>query len=125
MLRQVLEDKEKEISDAKDQLCQVKEDAIWEYPDSDAYLTQLGGTYANVFYDYLHQVKASFPDLDLSPISIDAPAQTLIQPVHSKSTDELFTDDALVDEPRGDRDTAPVESQIKPIEDSTRQPNEV
>jgi len=36
MLRQVLEDKEKEISDAKDRLRQVKEDATREYRDFDA-----------------------------------------------------------------------------------------
>ena len=49
LLRQVLEDKEKEINDAKDRLRQVKEDALWEYCDSDAYLTKLGGTYAGGF----------------------------------------------------------------------------
>ena len=34
MLRKVLEDKEGEIKDAKDKLCQAKEDAIREYLDS-------------------------------------------------------------------------------------------
>ena len=31
-------DKEKEIKDAKDQLCQAKEAAVREYRDSDAFL---------------------------------------------------------------------------------------
>ena len=73
MLRKVLEDKEKEINDAKDWLRQVKEDAIREYRGSNAYLTELGGTYADGYDEYLRQVKISFPDLDLSHVSIDAP----------------------------------------------------
>ena len=60
MLRQVLENKEKEINDAKDRLRQVKEDATREYRDSDTYLTKLGGIYADGFDDCLRQVKASF-----------------------------------------------------------------
>ena len=35
LLRQVLEEKEKEIKDAKDQLLQAKEVAIRKYRDSD------------------------------------------------------------------------------------------
>ena len=76
MLRQVLEDKEKEINDAQDWLRQAKEDVIREYRDSDAYLTVLEGTYTDGFDDCLRQVKTSFPDLDLSHVSIDALAQT-------------------------------------------------
>ena len=60
MLRQVLENKEKEINDAKDRLRQVKEDATREYHDSDTYLTELEGIYADGFDDCLRQVKASF-----------------------------------------------------------------
>ena len=37
---------------------------------------------------------------------IDAQAQTLVQLVHSKSTDELFADDAPVNSPRGDGEIA-------------------
>nr|POE74981.1 hypothetical protein CFP56_26559 [Quercus suber] len=74
MLRHILEDKEKEISDAKDRLRQVKEEAILEYHDSDALLTELRGSYVDGFDDYLHQVKSAFPDLDLSHVCIDSPA---------------------------------------------------
>ena len=95
-----------------------------EYHDSNAYLIELRGIYADGFDDRLHQVKASFPDLDLSHVSIDAPVQTLVQLIHSESTDELFADDALVDDPRGDGETAPVESQTKPFDESTRQLDE-
>ena len=131
MLTHVFKDKEKEISDAKDQLQRlpdrdhVKEDTTQEYRDSDAYLIELGGIYTNGFDDCLCQVKASFPNLDLSHVSTDALAQTLVQPIHSESMDELSADDTLVDDPCGDGETAYVESQIKPVEDSTHKPNEV
>ena len=119
MLRQVLKDKEKEISDAKDRLRQVKEGATREYRVSDVYLTELRGIYVDGFNDCLRQVKTSFPDLDFSHVSIDTPVQASVQPIHSKSSNELFTDDALVDDPYGDGETAPVDSQIKSIDDST------
>ena len=127
MLRQVLKDKQKEVSDAKDRLRQVKEDAIREYRDFDALLAELEGFFADGFDDCLRKVKASFPNLDLSHVSIDAQAQaqTPAQPVHSESTDELFADNALIDDTRGDRETALVKSQIKPVEGSTSHPDEV
>ena len=94
LLRKVLADKEKEINKAKDQLRQVKEEVIREYRDSDALLAKLGGSFAEGFDDCLRQVKAYHLNLDLSNINIDAPTQTLVQLVHSESTDELFVDDA-------------------------------
>ena len=72
VLKQVLEDKEKEIKTVKDQLRRAKEDAIWEYHDSNALLAKLGGSFANSFNDCFRQFKASFPDLNLSHVSIDA-----------------------------------------------------
>ena len=113
VLKQVLKDKEKEIKTIKDQLCQAKEDVIREYRDSDALLVKLGGSFTNGFDDDFLQVKVYFPDLDLSHVSIDAQAQTSAQPIHSESTDELFTDDALVDDPHGDGETAPFEGQVE------------
>ena len=65
VLRQVFEDKEKEIPTAKDHLHQAKEEATREYRDSDVYLMELDGTYVDGFDDCLRQVKTSFPDLDL------------------------------------------------------------
>ena len=113
VLKQVLKDKEKEIKTIKDQLCQAKEDVIREYRDSDALLVKLSGSFTNGFDDDFLQVKVYFPDLDLSHVSIDAQAQTSAQPIHSESTDELFTDDALVDDPHGDGETAPFEGQVE------------
>ena len=110
LLKKILVNKEKEITDAKDQLHQAKEEAIHKYCDSDALLLALGGSFAKGFDNYLRQVKAYHPDLDLSNINIDAPAPTSIQPVVSKSTYELFANDA-----HGDGEDAQVE-------DTTRQP---
>ena len=73
-------------------------------------MAELGGSFAEGFDDCLRQVKASHPNLDLSNINIDAPAPTSIQPIVSKSTYELFANDA-----HGDGEDAQVE-------DTTRQP---
>ena len=71
-LKKVLEDKEDEISQSKKLPCHAKEDAIKEYHDSDALLAELGGSFTDGFDDDLRQVKASFPNPDLSHITIDA-----------------------------------------------------
>ena len=89
----MLKDKEDEISQSKKLLRRVKEDAIKEYHDFDALLAKLGGSFVNGFDDCLRQVRASFPDLDLSHITIDVEGQTLAYPVESEGTDELFIDD--------------------------------
>ena len=74
-LRKVLEDKEKEVKDAKDQLRQAKEVAIHEYRDFDALLEELGTSYANGFDDAVRQAKKAYPDLDFSQLNIDPQAQ--------------------------------------------------
>ena len=56
-LRKVLEDKEKEIKDAKDQLLQSKEAVIHEYRDIDAFLEELGTSYADSFDNAVRQAK--------------------------------------------------------------------
>ena len=71
-LGNILKDKEDEISKLKKQLCRAKENVIKEYHNSDALLYELSTSFANSFDDCLRQVKASFPDLDLSQTSIDA-----------------------------------------------------
>ena len=90
-----------------------------EYRDSDTLLAELGGSFVEGFDDAFYQVKTSYPDLDLSHANINIQDQTSVQPVHSKSTDELFVDDALVDDPHCDRGNV-VESQIKFVVDNTR-----
>ena len=74
-LKKVLKDKEDEISQSMKLLCRAKKDAIKEYRDSDALLVELGGSFADSFDDCLHQVKASFLNMDLSHNTIDAKAK--------------------------------------------------
>ena len=123
-LKQVLQDKEKEIRDDKDQLRQVKEEAVREYRDSDALLAELGGTFAEGFNDALRQVKTSFPDLDLSYVNINTQGQTSIQPIHFESTNELFANDTLANDPHGDRGDV-VDGQTNPDADQARHPEDL
>ena len=96
-LKKVLKDKEDEFSQSKKLLRWAKEDAIKKYHDFDSLLAELGGSFVDGFDDYLRQVKASFPDLDLSHITTDAEGQTLAHLVESEGTDDLFTDDVNLD----------------------------
>ena len=104
-LKEILKNKEREISEAKSQLHQAKEDAVREYHDFDALLKELGGSFADGFDDCFHQVKASFPELDISHISIDAQAQAPAQLVYSEGTNELFANETNPN-PQGDEDAA-------------------
>ena len=118
LLRQVLEDKKKEIRDAKDQLRQAKEVAIWEYRDSDALLVELGTSFAKGFDDALCQVKTSYPDLNVSHVTIEVHDQLTTQPVLLESMKDLFADDATVDL-QGDGG-ATTKGQLKTVEEGTR-----
>ena len=91
-LEKVLANKEKEVKDAKDQLCQAKKAAVREYRDSDALLEELETSYADTFDDAVRLAKKNYPDLDFSQLNIDTQAQATAQPVASKSTEDLFTE---------------------------------
>ena len=67
-----------------------------EYHDSDALLSEFGVSYNDGFDDALRQVKDLYPELDLSSININVPEQTSVQLAQSEDTNELFGDDALV-----------------------------
>ena len=123
-MKWVLEDKEKEIRDTKDQLRQAKEEAICEYRDSKALLAKLRGSFAEGFDDALRQVKASYPDLDVSHVNIDAQAQTSVQLVHSECTDKLFADDGPVNGPAGESQTKPVMDNICHSDDQVEEKEE-
>ena len=86
-----------------------------EYHDSNALLKELRDSFANGFDYCFRQVKASFPDLDLSHMSINAQAQTLAQLVYSEGIDELFANETNPD-PQGDKDAVPGD-QEKSIKD--------
>ena len=66
MMRKVLEDKEKEIKDAKDQLRQAKEAVIREYCDFNALQEELRTSYTDSFDDVVRQAKKVYPNLDFS-----------------------------------------------------------
>ena len=53
-MKNVLEDKKKEIKDARDQFRQAKEATIHEYRDFDALLEELGTSYTDGFDDATH-----------------------------------------------------------------------
>ena len=101
-VKKVLEDKDKEIQNLKDQLHQAKEVAIREYRDSNALLSKLGDSFLEVFDDALHQVKKANPDLDMSNIKVEDKGQTSIMPVASENTEDFFVEDAT----QGDGESA-------------------
>ena len=103
--------------DAKSQLCQAKDVAIKEYRDSDDLLRELGSSFADDFDDCIRLVKASFLNLDLSHINIDAQPHTLAQLVSSVGTDNLFVGDTMT-EPLNDGEI-PMD-QAKSVEDDVR-----
>lgn len=90
VLKNVLKDKEGEISSLRKQVLQVKKDGKMEFRNSNAFIYELGGCFADGFNDYLHQVKASFSDQDLSSISIDLRQVQIHWSVDPEGTDELF-----------------------------------
>ena len=88
-LKKALEDKEKEI-------CQVKEVTMLKYRDSDALSSELEVSYNDDFDDALCQVKALYPELNVSSVNINVLEQTSVQLAQSKDTNELFGDDVPV-----------------------------
>ena len=72
-LKKTLEDKEKEVR-------QAKEAAVLEYRDSDAFIAKLGVSYNDGFDDALHQAKALYPKLDFSSVNISVPEPTSVHP---------------------------------------------
>ena len=96
-MKKVLKDKEREISSLRKQVRQAKEDGKTEFRNFDGFLSKLGGCYANNFNECLRQVKAFFPDLYVSQVSLDDVAQTPARSVESGGIDELFEGDPTPD----------------------------
>ena len=67
-----------------------------EYRDFDALVSELGVSYNDGFDDALRQVKALYPELDVSSINISVPDQTFVHPDQSGDTNKLFGEDVLV-----------------------------
>ena len=118
--KKVLEDKDKEIQDLKDQLRQAKEVAVREYHDSDALLSELRDSFLEGFDDALPQVKRAYPDLDVSNIKVEDQGQTSVIPIASENTEDLFAEDAT----QGDGESAQeqnAQGQVQLVADDTRQ----
>ena len=113
-LEKALANKEKEVKDAKDQLCQAKEAAVHKYRDSDALLEEFRTSYADGFYDIVRQAKKAYLDLDFSQLNIDTQAQATAQTVASESTEDLFADDATF----GDKESVSIVNQPQPVDGS-------
>ena len=62
----MLKEKEGELSLLRKQVRHAKKDTIQEFRDFDAFLYELGSCFVDGFNDCPRQVKASFPDMDLS-----------------------------------------------------------
>lgn len=101
------------------QVLRAKKDGKTEFRNSNAFLFKLGGYFANGFKYCFRQVKASFLNLDLSQISIDAMAQTPARSVESKDTNELF-DIAPTLDAQGDGQPVLQDEQAKSVVDETR-----
>ena len=87
------EDLKKALEDKKKEVRQAKKVAVLEYRDSDAFLSELGVSHNDSFDDAFRQVKALYPELDLSFVNINVPEQTSVHPAQSEDTNELFEDD--------------------------------
>ena len=67
-----------------------------EYRDSDALISELRVSYNDGFDDALRQVKALYPELDVSSVNISVPKQTSVHLAQSEDTNELFGDDVPI-----------------------------
>ena len=88
-LKKTLEDKEKEVR-------QAKEAAVLEYRDFHALIAELGVSYNVGFDDALRQAKALYPKFDFSFVNISVPEPTSVHPEQSDDTNELFGEEVPV-----------------------------
>ncbi|XP_075633908.1 uncharacterized protein LOC142606444 [Castanea sativa] len=117
-LRELLNNKDKQLTETMSKLDNAKEIAVQEYRDSENLITELGNSFADGFDDAIRQVKSSYPELDLSHINIDAQGQTIAQSVQSESTDEVLAVTAPADEgevqPPAQQDDGPLDGNSSP-----------
>ena len=102
-LKAVLEDKE-------DELRLAKENAVQEYRDSDALLTELGTSYTDGFDNALRQAKALYPKFDFSAVNINIVEGMSVQPDASDDTADLFAEErpvTVVPEPQAEEGKTP------------------
>ena len=118
-MKKVPEGKVKKIKGLKGQLRQAKEEAVREYRDFDALLSELGISFLEGFEDALRQVREAHLDLDLSSIKIEDLAQASVVPVVSENTEELFAGGATF----GDGESAQGQNvYVQSVANETHQP---
>ena len=118
-MKKALEGKDNKIKDLKGQLRQAKEEAVCEYRDSDALLSELGSSFLEGFDDALRQVRKAHPGLDLSFVKLEEPIQASIVPIALENTDDLFAKDANI----GDRESAQARNvQVQSVVDEAHKP---
>nr|POE64499.1 hypothetical protein CFP56_67471 [Quercus suber]POE64500.1 hypothetical protein CFP56_67472 [Quercus suber] len=89
-----------------------------EFCNSDGFLAELDGCYTEGFNKCLRQVKALFPNLDVSQVSLAVVAQTPVRSIDPEVNDELFEDDPTLDV-QGNGE-APQEEQVIFVGDENR-----
>ncbi|XP_050246674.1 uncharacterized protein LOC126694452 [Quercus robur] len=76
----VIENKEAEIKQLKEELRQAKVAAVEEYRCSESCLGELSDSFLQGFDDSLRQVKKAYPELDLTMVKLEDQAQTSALP---------------------------------------------
>ena len=94
--QKLMEEMKKTLEDKENEVRHAKETAVLEYRDSDAFLSELGVSYNDIFNDALRQAKALYPKLDFSSVNISAPEPTSIQPEQSNDMNDLFGEEVPV-----------------------------
>ena len=94
--QKLMEEMKKTLEDKENEVRHAKETAVLEYRDSDAFLSELGVSYNDIFNDALRQAKALYPKLDFSSVNISAPEPTSVQPEQSNETNKLFGEEVPI-----------------------------
>lgn len=115
----MFQDKAGEISKLREQVRQAKEDGKTDFRNSDGFLTELSDCYNDGFQEYLRQLKALYPDLDVSQVSLDNVAQTSAPTVNHEDTDEIFEVESMP-YVQGDSEADPEDELVKSVGDETR-----
>lgn len=103
----------------REQVRRAKEDGKTVFCNSDSFLDELSGCYDDGFQECLRQVKALYPNLDVSQVSLGNVAQTPARTVELLGTDELFKVDPTPNA-HGDEEATPEDEQVKSVEDENR-----
>lgn len=115
----MFQDKAGEISKLREQVRQAKEDGKTDFRNSDDFLTELSDCYDDGFQECLRQLKALYPDLDVSQVSLDNVAQTSAPTVNHEDTDEIFEVESMP-YVQGDSEADPEDELVKSVGDETR-----